>query len=77
MTDIEEITLGLRQFNEERDWDLFLFQSTPPPPRLFHPFKVKLILPPSLAELVVGVRIRIDIQVVDWEPPVCADDARG
>ena len=52
MTDIEEITLGLRQFNEERDWDLFLFQSTPPPPRLFHPFKVKLILPPSLAKLV-------------------------
>ena len=45
--------------------------------RLFHPFKVKLILPPSLAELVVGVRIRIDIKIVDWEPPVCADDARG
>ena len=45
--------------------------------RLFHPFKVKLILPPSLAELVVGVRIRIDIKVVDWEPPVCANDARG
>ena len=45
--------------------------------RLFHPFKEKLILPPSLAELVVGVRIRIDIKVVDWEPPVCANDARG